>query len=201
MTAGRGCSVAGCARRHKGRGLCELHLQRIKRTGTTDGPRRRTVDERFWPKVDRRGPDECWPWTGALNDHGYGVFNPDGRHSGPTVKAHRFVLGLTGPEFAAALIRHSCDNPPCVNPAHLSTGTHADNAADMVSRQRQARGSRSGMSKLTEDQVAEIRTRVAAGELQRVVAADYGVSRPTISRIVNRKGWLHVEAAPALLAA
>jgi hypothetical protein len=177
---------------HRRNGLCDTHDQRLKRTGTTDERRRPTAAERYWAKVDKRGPNECWLWTGALNEHGYGVFNPDGRHSGPTVKAHRFVLGLTDPRLSKLLIRHSCDNPPCVNPAHLSTGSHADNAADMVSRQRQARGSRAGMAKLTEKQVAEILLRASAGELQRIIAAEYEVSRPTISRIVNRKGWRHV---------
>jgi uncharacterized protein (DUF433 family) len=120
---------------------------------------------------------------------------------------------LAGVDIDGLLIRHRCDNPPCVNPGHLEVGTPADNAADMVSRSRQARGSRKPTSKLTETQVTEIIRRVAAGELHRVVAADYGVSRPTISRIVNRKGWLHVQpeavlgetyddpAAPALAAA
>lgn len=173
-------------------GLCDMHDQRMKRTGTTDDPIRLTPADRFWAKVDRRGPDECWPWTAAVNEHGYGVFNPDGRHSGPTTKAHRFSLALTGIAPGALVVRHSCDNPPCVNPAHLSVGTKADNSADMVARGRSPRGSRSGASKLTERQVAEIRARHATGELHRVLAADYGVTRPTITDIVNGKTWRHV---------
>jgi hypothetical protein len=168
-----------------------MHDQRKKRTGTTDDPARLTPEQRFWAKVDRRGSKECWLWTAAVNEHGYGVFNPDGRHSGPSVKAHRFSLALAGIEAGSLLVRHSCDTPLCVNPAHLSVGTNADNTADMVSRERQARGSRAGTSKLTEGQVAEIRRRAAAGELHRLLAAEYGVSRPTISRIVNGKGWTH----------
>lgn len=168
----------------------------MKRTGTTDAPPKKTFAARFWAKVDRRGPDDCWPWTTATNEHGYGVMRPEGKRSGPTIKAHRVSLMLAGVEVDGQLIRHSCDNPPCVNPAHLSVGTHADNSADMVSRDRQARGSRSGVSKLTEQQVTEIRTRAAVGELHQVLAADFGVSRPTISRVVNRKGWLHVPDEP-----
>lgn len=197
MAAHRECTVDGCGRRHKGHGLCDMHRQRLKRTGTTDAPQRVTPAERFWAKVDKRGPGQCWLWTGALNENGYGVFNPDGRHSGPTVKAHRFVLGLTSPAFKAVLVRHACDNPPCVNPAHLSTGTYADNAADMVSRDRQARGSRSGAAKLNEAQVIEIRARAAAGALHRVLAVEFGVGRSTITRIVNRSGWRHVIDLPS----
>lgn len=95
------------------------------------------------------------------------------------------------------MVRHSCDNPPCVNPAHLSTGTKADNSADMVARGRSPRGSRSGASKLTERQVAEIRVRQAAGELHRVLAAEYGISRVTITNIVTGKTWRHVTTTKA----
>ena len=164
----------------------------MKRTGTTDDPPKKTLADRFWEKVDRRGPDECWPWTRATNEHGYGVMRPEGQRSGPTVRAHRVSLMLAGVDIDGLVIRHSCDNPPCVNPAHLSVGTEADNSADMVARDRHARGSRNGTSKLTEHQVIAIRARCAAGEMHRVVATDFGVSRPTITGIVNSKTWRHV---------
>jgi hypothetical protein len=195
------CSVQDCGRPHRRNGFCDLHDQRMKRTGTTDGPRKLTLTDRFWSKVDRRGPDECWLWTAALNEHGYGVMRPEGRRSGPTIKAHRVSLVLTGTDVEGLLVRHSCDNPPCVNPRHLSTGGPADNAADMVSRHRQACGSRRGTNKLTEADIPEIRARVDAGELHRLIAADYGVSRVTITRVANRQGWLHVPEACAAVAA
>jgi hypothetical protein len=188
----RGCGVKDCPRPHRRNGLCDLHDQRLKRTGTTDGPRKLTLADRFWSKVDRRGADECWPWTAALNEHGYGVMRPGGQRSGPTIKAHRVSLMLAGVDIDGLVIRHSCDNPPCVNPAHLSVGTKADNSADMVSRDRHARGSRSGTHKLIEPQIVEIRRRAEAGEFHRVLAAEYGVSRPTITDIANGKTWRHV---------
>lgn len=186
------CAVGTCDRRVRRNGLCELHDSRLKRTGTTDDPPKKTLADRFWSKVERRGADDCWPWTAATNEHGYGVMRPAGQRSGPTVKAHRVSLMLAGVDIDGLVIRHSCDNPPCVNPAHLSVGTKADNSADMVARGRSPRGSRSGASKLTESQVAEIRARQAAGELHRVLAADYGVSRVTITNIVSGKTWRHV---------
>lgn len=191
------CSVADCGRQHRRNGLCDLHDQRLKRTGTTDDPARKTLADRFWEKVERRGPDDCWEWTAAVNEHGYGVMRPEGQRSGPTVKAHRVSLMLAGVDVDGVVVRHSCDNPPCVNPAHLSVGTMADNSADMVSRDRHPRGSRSGTSKLTERQVVEIRVRQAAGELHRVLAAEYGVSRVTITNIVTGKTWRHVTPAEA----
>lgn len=186
------CAVGTCDRLVRRNGLCEMHGARLKRTGTTDDPPKKTLADRFWEKVDRRGPDECWPWTKATNEHGYGVMRPEGQRSGPTVRAHRVSLMLAGVDIDGLVIRHSCDNPPCVNPAHLSVGTEADNSADMVARDRHARGSRSGTSKLTEHQVIAIRARCAAGEMHRVVATDFGVSRPTITGIVNGKTWRHV---------
>lgn len=84
------------------------------------------------------------------------------------------------------VILHSCDNPPCVNPAHLSAGTHADNIKDCVSKRRRARRKpRAG--KLSDDQVREIRQRYAAGERQYPLAAEYGVNQSTISDIVRGK--------------
>lgn len=189
MKATRRCTVPGCDRKHKAHGLCDLHRQRLVRTGTTDSPVK-TLAERFWEKVDKRGPDECWLWTAATNEAGYGVMRPEGRRTGPTVKAHRVSLALAGVDVAGRVVRHRCDNPPCVNPAHLELGTQIQNVGDMVRRGRVAHGSM--RSRLTEDDVRAIRARAAAGDLMRVIAADFGISRPTVSRIVNRKGWLHV---------
>lgn len=188
----RRCGLDDCDRVHKGRGLCELHLERLKRTGTTDDPLAQTLAGRFWSKVDKRGPNECWLWTAVVNEHGYGVMRPEGRRHGPTIKAHRVSLMLAGVDIEGRFVLHSCDTPRCVNPAHLSAGDHKENVADMVGRERQARGSRSGMAKLTEQQVAEIRARAGSGELHRILAAEYGVGRSTISRIVSRAGWAHV---------
>lgn len=101
-----------------------------------------TTEERFWAKVDRSEPAGCWPWLGAPNDSGYGRL----RIAGQLVRAHRLSYELAhGPIPDDLVVRHTCDNPSCVNPQHLIIGTVADNAADMVSRDRQATGERHGM--------------------------------------------------------
>lgn len=90
---------------------------------------------RFWAKVDKRGPDECWEWTAARHDRGgYGLINIGGR----VARANRIALEqkLGRPLGPSMKARHSCDNPPCCNPAHLLEGTQADNVADMHSRGR-----------------------------------------------------------------
>lgn len=93
--------------------------------------------ERFWSKVDRRGPDECWPWKGSRNPDGYGSFSYQGRQA----RAHRMAWMLANgavPE-AGKLICHSCDNPPCCNPAHLWPGTPSDNMKDCYAKGRAPR--------------------------------------------------------------
>lgn len=184
------CTVTGCGRKHKGRGLCDMHLQRLRRTGTTASPIR-SLAERFWDKVDRRGPDECWPWTGATKEGGYGVMRPEGRRSGPTVKAHRVSAQLAGMDIEGRVVRHRCDNPPCVNPAHLEPGDQQQNVDDMVERGRQARGSRRS-NVLTERDVERIHEMRAAGMLMREIAAELSCSRPTVSLILSGKTWTHV---------
>lgn len=90
--------------------------------------------ERFWSKVERRAPDQCWPWrAGIFKRHGYGQFSVSNRSK----KAHRVSYELTyGPIPAGLVVRHTCDNRLCVNPAHLLPGTQADNVADRRNRKR-----------------------------------------------------------------
>lgn len=91
-----------------------------KRGGALPAP----VWERFWKKVDRRGPDECWPWIGALNDSGYGAIWDGTR----LVYAHRLSWMLHGGTIPDKFqVDHLCRNRACVNPAHLDIVTHIDN--------------------------------------------------------------------------
>lgn len=91
--------------------------------------------ERFWARVDVRGPDECWVWTGGRNSREYGVVWPRGSTN---IGAHRLSWELANavPIPAGLFICHRCDNPPCVNPAHLFLGTHQDNMRDAIAKGR-----------------------------------------------------------------
>lgn len=142
---------------------------------------RSTLEERFWRKVERRGPDECWPWTAALGGGGdrYGYIRVHGR----LISAPRLALILDGrPPGDGRVARHTCDNTICCNPAHLLPGTQGENQDDMARRLR-------GGRKLEPAQVVEIRARLAAGERQRSIAAAYGVSQPQISKINVGRDW------------
>jgi len=89
--------------------------------------------DRFWSYVHKPSDDECWLWTRAISRHGYGRFNCNGR----TVQSHRFAYITTvGPIPHGLHLRHTCDNPPCVNPKHLVPCTQAENVADMMAKGR-----------------------------------------------------------------
>lgn len=94
----------------------------------------RPFAERFWEKVNRRGKDECWLWTAATTNGGYGVI---GVGHARLLRAHCVSYELHhGPIPAGLVVRHKCDVPACVNPTHLELGTKLDNSRDMVERGR-----------------------------------------------------------------
>jgi hypothetical protein len=148
-----------------------------------------TVEERFWAKVDRRGADECWPWTGAVNGDGYGFMFKSNKPR-KWYRSNRLAFELLiGPLPDGLQALHTCDNPPCCNPRHLYAGTPADNARDRETRGRagnaKRRGPGNGRAKLSPAQVVEIRRRYVEGEKQIALATEFGVKQPQISRIVR----------------
>lgn len=150
---------------------------------------------RFAAKVDRRGANECWPWTGCRNSCGYGRIALRGPvRSVIATHAALWLDGRPRPEGAIAL--HSCDNPACVNPAHLRWGSHADNVSDMMNRQRQVPasllGTRNANARLTEADVLAIR---ASRETQEVLAARYGLSADYIYEVRTGRRWKHLPGA------
>lgn len=94
--------------------------------------------ENFWKKVDKRGDDACWVWTGAKTGGGYGQFGSGQRVRRKLIKvlATHVALAFDGRARPSAMhyALHSCDNPPCVNPGHLRWGTHEENMADLLQR-------------------------------------------------------------------
>lgn len=156
---------------------------------------RRTVEERFWEKVERGEPDECWEWQETTKGRGYGKLWVHGKR----MKAHRLSwrIAHSMQEIPVGMcVCHHCDNPGCVNPAHLFLGTHADNMRDAArkgkffKKQTQVRGEKHGRHKLTEGDVLAIRSRYAKGCVsQSALAREYGVGQSTVSAVVTYENW------------
>lgn len=193
-TPGRGadmadgiCSIEGCESGGKlRRGWCGRHYTRWyihgEPTALLKASNGASLAERLNRRLVRR--DGCLVWTGSTTTGGYGrVAAPDG-----TLKlAHRAAWELAnGPIPDGMDILHRCDNPPCADPEHLFLGDDSDNQQD--ARHKGRRGS----DKLTPDDVRAIREQYAAGVQGKVLAPLYGVSRATISLVVNRKAWRDV---------
>tara|TARA_R110002126_G_C10230137_1_gene479968 strand:- start:74 stop:589 length:516 start_codon:yes stop_codon:yes gene_type:complete len=158
-------------------------------------------EDRFWEKVDKKTPDQCWLWLGATNKRGYGsLMMPNGTHHGDTIYAHRFSYALHHPisipineiDFQVC---HSCDNRTCVNPYHLRLATNLDNVNDRVERGRanSVRGENQGHAIMTEKDVLEIREKYALGNISlNDIAKEYNCSKSCIGSIITRKSWTHI---------
>lgn len=172
-----------------------------------------TAEQRFWACV--RKTDSCWWWTGCADRDGYGRLRVHGQFT----RAHRFSLVLHGFDVPrGALVLHSCDNPACVNPAHLRIGTAAQNTRDAIERRRLAygdrnasrkyperrprgkrhhwqtkpwtrmHGERNGRAKLTWEEVEEIRALPASIPGTQIAKA-FGVSNVMVSKIRRGLAW------------
>ena len=147
---------------------------------------KKTLEERFWEKIEIGGPDDCWPWLAKTNGDGYGVIRVMGRME----KAHRIAYMLAKGSIPTGMdVCHSCDNPPCQNPKHLWPGTNTDNVRDRNAKRRTARGEQHGRAKLTKAGVSEIKRLGKEGLSQGKIAAIRGVSRQQIGKILNGKQW------------
>lgn len=150
-----------------------------------DIQRRAQGEKRFWSLIDKRGPDDCWPWLGFILPRGHGMYS---RHH-----VHRRVYeAIVGPIPAGIFVCHHCDNRACCNPKHLFLGTAKDNTQDMLNKGRcnPPRGTKNGHAKLSEEDVLAIRARYPQGGIsQRTLGKEYGVSRGTIRAVLNRRSW------------
>ena len=208
MQVRHGCGNNMCVRPdHLSAGLNDrMHAERTK--------------ERFLKCVKKRGPHMCWPWTGRLSHNGYGRVY-DGRRALPvTHYAWKLHTGQKVP--SGKIIMHTCDNPPCCNPAHLRLGTQAENVADRDRKgrtcrgddhwqrkypdrrlrgdknpmhlhpEKAARGSRNGNSKLDDDTVRSIKQLREAGWSQQCIADKIGIGQSAVSNILLGHTWKHV---------
>lgn len=169
----------------------------------------RAMAERFWQKIDSSDSSACWDWRGALNSRSkgdkrnrtpgqlYGVIRLKSQIDGKLkeFRAHRVAWELhnTISIPLGILICHKCDRPICCNPYHLYLGTHQQNMKDMVERGRSTRGERNHSSRLTADQVREIRYKRMLGYTFKRLAEEYSVHLSTIAYVCDGTSWKHVD--------
>lgn len=147
---------------------------------------------RFWAKVDKREPDQCWSWLGTKTHSGTRGQIWYGETMIAATKASLILAGIEVPDGMCVL--HRCDNPPCVNPSHLFLGTLGENNNDRTQKGRTARGEKSNKSTLTDSQVIELRSLFKLckrGEKSKL-AKQFGISFTTLNNIINRKTWSHL---------
>lgn len=178
------CSIKDCQNKYYAKGYCEKHYQRVRDHGESFSEKFTHASpavrfRRFFTPSDEQ---ECWPWLGTVaKSTGYGSFAMAHRLS---ISAHKaayiFSKGIV-PD--GLFVMHSCDNRACVNPNHLSLGTHKDNMADMRNKGRK-------WSRLKEDDVRYIRS---CSEKSADLARKYGVYSSVISNVRNFKSWKEVK--------
>lgn len=146
--------------------------------------KKKTLEDRFWSKVRRGEPNECWLWTDHCNNNGYAMIAVNRKDR----NASRVCWVLHNGEIPDKLhVLHRCDNPLCVNPNHLFLGTPRDNMVDCLTKGR----IRSAI--VSAEQVIEIRRLYAVGDItQADLAKQFGMSRRGISLITTRTTWDHV---------
>lgn len=145
--------------------------------------------KRFLERINKTS--NCWNWTGQLDKDKYGVIRTKLSH----VKAHRVSYELfKGLIPEGLLVCHTCDNPSCVNPNHLFLGTYKDNTQDMIKKGRKFnnKGELSSLSKLTEKQILDIRSRKKYRGLQTDLSKEFNVSFQQISKIIKNQRWKHI---------
>ena len=147
---------------------------------------KKSVEERFWEKVDKNYDDGCWKWLGAKDSMGYGQMMINKR----STKAHRFSWELHQEKIPDGThVLHKCDVRNCVRPDHLFLGTHQDNMRDMINKNRCP-----SRIKLTSNDVRLIRKAYFENN-QRVVVLSklFDVHRATIYAVLDGTNWGHVE--------
>jgi hypothetical protein len=135
---------------------------------------------------------DCLVWTGSRDLKGYGhiyVTGAWGQHRKKSSAHRASYLAFVGAISDGLYVCHHCDNPPCVKPEHLFLGTARENSHDMWAKGRHGRGAK----RLTEGAVKEMRSLAAGGMTCTALAAQFGVAISTVSTVIRRKAWRHIE--------
>jgi hypothetical protein len=180
------CSVEGCQNQTLAKNLCARHYERWQNHGDPLYQRKKTALEYIRSDVLPYAEEACLLWPYAIDEGGYGRVTFEGKQTAP----HRVVCTLAyGPQPSPShQAAHTCGDRACVSPKHLRWATRAENMADKVRHGTHCRGERQHNSKLTREQVAEIRNLgVTTGRA--AMAKRFGVSRAAIGAIIRGESW------------
>jgi hypothetical protein len=197
MTKPEMCCIKDCEKPVIALGLCVNHWRRNRKYGSPIALKSHSgmfqgmpTEERFYRQV--RKTDGCWLWMGGRDKDGYGIFR--GEVGGVMFsRSHRFSYAMaTGDLLVGRQALHSCDNPSCVNPDHLSSGTNMDNMLDKAQKGRAhvPFGEKAWTAVLTEVQARAIR-KDARPYAQ--IAAEFNVTIQTIGDIKRQRSWRHLD--------
>ena len=145
----------------------------------------------FWNKVNKKGTDDCWEWSGSCSCWGYGILIIKTR----PMRAHRVSWEIhNGPIPADLCVLHKCDNRKCVNPNHLWLGTNEENTQDRHKKHRDysPKGELNVFCKLTEQQVVQIKKLLDNGVPNVQIASKFNISQQNICNIKKGRSWRHV---------
>lgn len=172
------CTVEGCRKREKARGLCSMHYARRQRGADLLAPNKAALsyDELFDLHLSAPTASGCVEWTAGRDQDGYGLFTGKGRK---TIRAHRYAYERAHGR-ADGLVCHHCDNPSCVEISHLFLGAPRDNSADMVRKGRSLTGGANPNASLTDAQAERIR---GSDERPSALAQAHGVSLSSIYKV------------------
>ncbi len=149
-----------------------------------------TLKERMAKKTIKGSKNDCWLWIGSLDTKGYACIRVDKKLRRASHVA--FELHNDMPVPKGKIIMHSCDNPACVNPNHLSIGTKLLNSIDKINKGRGnwLKHDSHPMAKLSKLEVDEIRYIFSKGKhTYKSIASMFNINRTTASRIINYKSW------------
>lgn len=181
------CVILGCESKQAGRGWCHKHYKRWQSHGDPEiitHPRIHTMNlkDRILDTIKIDG--DCWIWQGSISK---GNGRPRIKYKCKTITAYRAsYIAFKGDIPSGIFVCHHCDNPLCVNPEHLFLGTAVDNMSDCKNKGRNVFGEAVNTSKLTIDNVLNIRKKEKTAK---IYAEMYSVALSTIYRIWNDSNW------------
>ncbi len=174
-----------CENKVKAKGYCNKHYLRVTKHGSPF-----VVKNRQNIKIEVKEENGCLICISHKKDrNGYPNLTKNGKH----YLVHRFIFEQMFGEIQKGLVvRHKCDNPACINPEHLELGTFLDNMNDRIIRGRTAKGERSGLSKLKENEVIEIKKMIADGKRICDISKKFNTTASNVCDIKYSRSWKHI---------